>query len=147
MEAKASGGLPRWRRTLHSSPRTKGKFPSRSSSPQLPPDSELKTMVLVSPWQSKRALKCIATFSESWPMLMAKLRGERKGGRGQKGGGSGGGSEVDGGPAVHLRTLTHELHESWGLMRTLNSCPSLKVMFLTFCREETKGQTVSRSGS
>lgn len=64
--------------TLHSSPRAKGKSPSRCSSPQLPPDMELKTMVLTSPPQSKRGLKCMAMFSESWPMLMAKLHRRRE---------------------------------------------------------------------
>lgn len=67
-------GLQTTQHTLHSSPRAKGKCPSRCSSPQQPPDMELKTMVLTSPQQSKRGLKCMAMFSELWPMLMAKLQ-------------------------------------------------------------------------
>lgn len=47
--------------TLHSSPRLKGKFDSWISSPQLPPDKELKTMVL----ESNRGLRCMAMFSRS----------------------------------------------------------------------------------
>lgn len=71
-----------WGLTSILSPCWKGKSAFLSSSPHVPSSFELHTMVLTSPWQSKRGLKCSMRVLLSFPTFTANLgkqRGSAKG--------------------------------------------------------------------
>lgn len=64
---------PPWGLTSILSPCWKGKSAFLSSSPHTPSCFELQTMVLTSPWQSKRGLKCSRRLPLSLPTFTANL--------------------------------------------------------------------------
>lgn len=68
----------RYSLTLNSSPSWKGKPPSRTSSPQLPPRQELQTTAFSSPWALKRGLMWKVMSDSSGQILTAKLKKETR---------------------------------------------------------------------